>query len=82
MDYDKPEVVSDNPDLTFKNIDHETYRTYIFPNGEVTINRPLWLNVSASGGHRLLDSEGVSHYIPSGWIHFFWEVDDKVHFRF
>ena len=61
--------------LEFKTITTEKYRTYEWSDGtKITINQPTHLNVSQSGGHRLLDNAGVSHYIPSGWIHLYWEV--------
>ena len=73
--------------LEFKDISSEWSRTYHFlKNGEigkVTINQPLKLNVSSSGGHRIWDGKGVSHYIPSGWIHLEWEVlDGDANFDF
>jgi len=65
------------------NCDHEIYRTYVFPDGKtVTIERPVLLNVSKSGGHRLLDANDKSHYIPYKWIHLYWETDDDNAFRF
>jgi len=61
--------------LEFIVINTEKYRTYVWPNGfEVTINEPTHLNISESGGHRLLDNDGKSHYIPTGWVHIYWEV--------
>ena len=70
-------------DLEWKNIDHEKYRIYIFPNNEeVRILSPILLHVSKSGGHRILDKWNVSHYVPKGWIHLFWETDDENAFRF
>ena len=52
-------------------------RHYRFPNNEiVTIHEPKFLIVS-DNGHRIFDTKGVSHYIPYGWIHLWWEnVDD------
>lgn len=62
-------------ELTFTNIGNEKYRTYVFDdNFSVKIEEPLYLNVSKSGGHRILDSKNISHYIPSGWRHLYWEV--------
>ena len=53
--------------------DKEISRTYIFPQGEkVVIERPQFLIVS-DNGHRLYDQKGISHYVPYGWIHLFWE---------
>ena len=70
-------------ELDWKNIEHEIYRVYEFPNGKrIRIDKPILLNVSKSGGHRILDSKDVSHYIPSGWIHLFWETNDENAFRF
>lgn len=63
--------------LTFSDISSEDYRVYEFDNGRsILINRPLKLNVSPSGGHRLFDADGVSHYIPKGWIHLKWKAKD------
>lgn len=58
---------------TFTDIGSEEYRIYKFPDGEVKITAPRLLSVSV-GGHRLFDSEGVSHYVPKGWIHLRWKA--------
>lgn len=64
-------------DLEFKDISSESYREYRFPGGDIVrIETPLKLNVSASGGHRIFDAEGVSHYVPAGWIHLSWVAKD------
>ena len=64
-------------DLEFADISTEMWREYRFLGGEtIRINRPLRLNVSESGGHRIFDAEGVSHYIPAGWIHLQWVAED------
>ena len=61
---------------TFTDISTELFRTYRFPNDElVTIQKPTHLSVSASG-HRLLDADGISHYVPKGWIHLIWKAKD------
>jgi hypothetical protein len=61
--------------LQFKNIADEFSRTYRFPGNEtVTIVQPRKLNVSKSGGHRVVDAAGNSHYIPTGWIQLTWQV--------
>lgn len=63
--------------LEFKDLSDEIYRTYEFPDGKIVkIYKPLKLNVSKSGGHRVLDEKGISHYIPAGWIHLQWKVKD------
>jgi len=59
----------------FADISTELYREYVFPMGEkVRIERPQWLNVSSSGGHRIISLDRYSHYIPCKWIHLYWEV--------
>jgi hypothetical protein len=58
--------------LNFQDISSEYYRIYEFENKEIKITNPLYLNVSPSGGHRILDADGVSHYIPSKWLHLRW----------
>ena len=64
-------------EVEFNDISSEQFRTYEFSTGsKVRIEKPKCLYVSASGGHRLVDEEGISHYIPSGWIHLWWKVKD------
>lgn len=64
-------------DLEFTDISSEQWREYQFLDGQaIRIDAPLKLNVSDSGGHRIFDAEGVSHYIPAGWIHLKWTVKD------
>lgn len=62
--------------LDFKDITSELWREYTFGDGQtVRINEPLRLYVS-DNGHRVLDGEGVSHYVPFGWIHLKWQAKD------
>jgi hypothetical protein len=66
---------------TFTDITSEEYREYQFPSPQgrfvkVRINKPTHLSVSESGGHRLLDADGVSHYVPAGWVHLSWKAKD------
>jgi hypothetical protein len=77
-------LVTDNPKLTFSSLEDEQYRIYSFSDGsEITIEHPTYLNVSKAGGHRVLDGEGVSHYIPAGWNHLRWKVfEGKPAFAF
>ena len=64
-------------DLEFTDISSELWREYQFLGGDtVRIEAPLKLNVSDSGGHRIFDAEGMSHYIPAGWVHLKWVVRD------
>lgn len=69
-------------DLVFTDISNEKYRVYKFDNGFIVrIELPTYINVSSSGGHRVLDNQGISHYIPSGWKHLYWEVfENKPNF--
>jgi len=64
--------------LNFKDISAEDYREYQFPNGnKLLIKNPLCLHVSASGGHRLFDAQGIAWYVQpqEGWsIH--WKVEE------
>lgn len=63
--------------IEFKDLSSEIFRSYEFPDGKIVkINKPLWINISKSGGHRVLDERGYSHYIPSGWIHLQWKAKD------
>lgn len=68
--------------LKFKDISTELYREYL-KEGRliVRIDNPIALNVSKTGGHRVFDAQGVSHYISSKWDHLQWETkEDCPHF--
>lgn len=57
-------------------ISSEQYREYNFGTEKlVRIENPLQLKVSG-GGHRVLDAQGISHYIPKGWFHLSWKARD------
>lgn len=64
-------------------ISSEVYRLYRFPKGEsVMIKKPVTLVVS-DNGHRIVDRNGYSHYIPYGWIHLKFKVETgKPHFYY
>ena len=65
-------------DNVFTDISSEGYRTYEFESGRcISILNPIALSVSKSGGHRVWDAQGISHYVPSGWVHLYWEVKDN-----
>lgn len=72
--------------FNWTDISSEKYRTYVFsyPNEgdkEITIKYPVALSVSRSGGHRIFDGRGTCHYIQSGWVHLFWQVEEgQPHF--
>jgi hypothetical protein len=63
----------------FDDISQETYRTYEFVvDGKIVpirIEHPLMLSVP-SNGHRVYDANGISHYIPKGWLHIHWGVEE------
>ena len=64
-------------DKEFADISTELYREYVFAKGErVRVDSPQWLNVSPSGGHRIIDGQCHSHYIPPKWIHLHWQVGE------
>ena len=64
--------------LEFKEIFAEKQRTYEWADGyKLTIEYPQYLNVSPSGGHRILDAKEVSHYIPAGWRHLYWTAQEE-----
>jgi len=63
--------------MTFKDISSEEYRVYQFADMEVRIEKPQWMNFNIkSGGHRVLDVDGISHYIPTGWRHLYWKSEN------
>ena len=63
-------------EIEFSDISSEKEREYCFPNGQrLFIDKPLYLNVSKSGGHRLYSGDGWCYYIQpkeSWWIR--WKV--------
>ena len=71
---------------------HYEWRAYEFPDGIVIkIVKPQWLVITEQGSHRILDNEGVCHWIPApynrantgGFVHIFYKVvDGSPHFRF
>lgn len=70
-------TITNNESLKFDNLQDELYRVYEFQTGaKIEITNPVALNVSKSGGHRVLDAAGLSHYIPAGWHHLYWKVKD------
>lgn len=67
--------------LKFIDISSEAFRIYEWADSAIKIERPLWLHVSESGGHRIFDEAGFSHYIPPGWLHLQWKArDGQPHF--
>lgn len=63
--------------VEYKSLQSERFREYIFDsNRVVVIVNPLWLNVSESGGHRVVVSDTETYYIPPGWLAIFWETKE------
>lgn len=63
--------------LEFADISTEEQRVYDFGERGLTIvDKPIRLNVSESGGHRIFDEDGGCHYIPAGWLHLTWSVKE------
>lgn len=68
-------------DFEFADISSELWREYRFAKGIIRIDAPLRLHVSNSGGHRVFDADGYSHYIPPTWLHLRWQArDGEPHF--
>lgn len=67
-------IFKNNSKHNFVDIPTEKYRVYVFPNISVRLDRPLKLSVSENG-HRVFTADGISHYIPKGWVHLYWESD-------
>ena len=61
-------------DADFTDISSEQWREYKFAGTIIRIESPLRLNVSRSGGHRIFDAAGDSHYIPPTWVHLRWRA--------
>lgn len=67
----------------FEDISSEMRRTYHYPDGsKEKIEGPLLLNSNYStGGHRVFDANGESHYISGGWNRISWKVyEGEPHF--
>ena len=74
-------IYTNNPNIVFKSIHKELWREYDFTTVDelgkssvytARIEKPLALHVSKSGGHRIIDSTGMAHYIPYKWIALRW----------
>lgn len=64
----------------FTDISSERWRSYQFDPVDVTIENPQWLAVSENG-HRILDGDGVSHYVGFDGFYFKWQAEpDAPHF--
>jgi len=78
--------ISMDPDLVFHDISKEMWRAYVYPSPdgdgvvEIKIDNPVAVAMKApsetfarGGRHRILDADGVSHYIPQGWVDMKWK---------
>ena len=65
----------------FVDVSSNLWREYVYATGVVRIERPEWLHVKAQTdtlhSHRVIDSEGISHYLPSGFLEVRWESSEK-----
>lgn len=63
--------------LKFDDISSEQTRVYHFSDGStLTIENPLKLNVSKSGGHRLFDANNKCYYVAPKWNYIDWLVKE------
>lgn len=60
--------------LEFTDISSELYRQYDYIDYAIRLEDPVYLNVSASGGHRVFTADGCSHYLAAGWRHLSWKA--------
>lgn len=72
------------PAEAWADISEEMVRVYRFAaDAATTIVRPVALAINQRGSHRIIDADGISHYIPPGWIHLSWRAKDSTpYFRF
>ena len=73
--------LNNKSDYKFVDISSESYRIYTFDSQKIfKIDKPMWLAISKSG-HRVLNNDGISYYIPFGWIALEWKsYQDEPHF--
>lgn len=62
-------------DFEWVSIASEVWRAYVFPEQTVVIDYPTELSVDEDG-HRVLDAQGISHFIPYGWGQLKWETKE------
>lgn len=52
----------------------EDWREYVYKDGSIyTITNPTKIYVTRKpngDSHRLIDAQGIRHYVPSGWVAF------------
>lgn len=68
-------------ELEFTDISSEQWREYKFPTLTARIENPEYLAVTESGSHRILDKNGHSFYVPTGWVYIKWAAKEgQPHF--
>jgi len=79
---EKPIEFVNKSDNEFFDVSSEEFRVYEWLNGDMLrIESPRYVSVSKSGGHRVFDSFGLSHYIQPGWQHLWWRArEGQPHF--
>ena len=73
----------DESGLIFSDISVEEVREYHFPNQQVLkISNPMYLHVSATGGHRVYSEDGYSWYVQpkEGWYIKWYAKDGEPNF--
>ncbi len=68
--------------MEFVSIKDEFYRTYTFPSGQYTIDKPQWLFVRQSKAHLVIDSAGITHYVPNTFIGLLWSNRGDIQANF
>lgn len=67
------------PAEAWADISTEEIRIYRFgQDQQIAIANPVALAVNQRGSHRIIDMEGVSHYIPAGWMQLSWKVKGQA----
>jgi hypothetical protein len=52
----------------------EETRTYHFPDGSTyTVDKPSKIYIKESGSHKIIDKNGLNHYVRPGWNAFTFE---------
>jgi hypothetical protein len=52
----------------------EKWREYVYQNGFVyRVDHPHTVHISETGSHRVVDGDGIAHYVGSSWIVIRWD---------
>lgn len=50
-------------------VSEESYREYVYPNGDILeVQQPVTLYITPTGGHRVVDMNGVTTIPARGWV--------------